>query len=58
VLGVNGSQGIERALTKHRDYIMSETLATVWETGQAEPLYTARRELSDDHWTLEFSKVS
>ena len=58
VLGVSGSEGIERALAKHRAYIMSETLATEWETGQAEPLHTASRELGDDHWTLEFRKAT
>jgi hypothetical protein len=36
---------------------MSETLATAWETGQAQPLHSGRRELGDDHWTLEFSKA-
>ncbi len=58
VLGVSGSEGIERALAKHRGYIMSETLATEWETGQAQPLHSAQRELADEHWTLEFRKVT
>ena len=58
VLGVSGSGGIERALAKHRDYIMSETLATDWDTEQAEPLHSGRRELGDEHWTLEFRKAS
>jgi isoleucyl-tRNA synthetase len=57
VLGVSGSAGIERALAKHRGYVMSETLATEWETGQARPLHTARRELGDEHWLLEFRKA-
>jgi isoleucyl-tRNA synthetase len=58
VLGVSGTDRIEKALARHRDYIMSETLATEWETGQAEPMHTAPRELGDDHWTLEFRKMS
>ena len=58
VLGVSGSDGIERALAKHRDYVMSETLATQWETGQAQALHSDRRELGEDHWTLEFRKAS
>lgn len=57
VLGVSGSAGIERALGRHRDYIMSETLATEWETGQAGPLHAAEREIGDDRWTLEFRKA-
>jgi isoleucyl-tRNA synthetase len=57
VLGVGGSGGIERAVAKHRDYIMSETLATGWETGQPQALHSDRRELGDEHWTLEFRKA-
>jgi isoleucyl-tRNA synthetase len=57
VLGVSGSDGIERALAKHRDYVMSETLATGWETGQAQALHSDRRALGDEHWTLEFRKA-
>ena len=57
VLGVGGSGGIERTVAKHRDYIMSETLATGWETGQAQALHSDRRELGDEHWTLEFRKA-
>jgi isoleucyl-tRNA synthetase len=57
VLGVSGSDGVERALATHRGYVMAETLATQWETAQAAPLHTARRELGDEHWTLEFRKA-
>jgi isoleucyl-tRNA synthetase len=57
VLGVTGSGGIETALARHRDYVMSETLATDWETGQAQPLHSGRRELGEEHWTLEFRKA-
>jgi len=57
VLGVSGSGGVETALGQHREYIMSETLATAWETGQGEALYSDTRELSDEHWKLEFRKA-
>ena len=57
VLGVSGSDGIARVLAKHRGYVMSETLATDWETAQAAPLHTAQRELADERWTLEFRKA-
>jgi hypothetical protein len=57
VLGVSGSAGIEGALAKYRDYIMSETLATDWETRQVTPLHSDRRELGDEDWTLEFRKA-
>ena len=56
VLGVAGSPGVERALNAHRDYVMAETLATRWAVGQAEPLYSDRRELGEEHWSIEFSK--
>jgi hypothetical protein len=35
---------------------MNETLATMWEVGQADPLYSADRELGEAHWTIEFGK--
>jgi len=57
VLGIVGSAAVQRALQKHRDYIMAETLATEWSVGQAKPLYRIRRELGGDHWTIEFSKA-
>ncbi len=57
VLGVKGTGGVDAALTQHRDYIMSETLATDWETGQDSALYTDTRDLGGEHWTLEFRKA-
>ena len=56
-LGVSGSAGVERALQAHRDYVMAETLATRWAVGQTGPLYSDRRELGVEHWTIEFSKL-
>ncbi len=57
VLGVSGSAGIETALAAHRDYIMTETLATDWITGQKSPLFKESRELGDLQWTIEFRKA-
>ena len=56
VLGISGSAAIETALAEHRDYIMVETLATEWVVGQAKPLYSDKRELGEDHWSIEFNK--
>ena len=56
ILGISGSKAVEMALTKHREYVMNETLATDWEVGQADPLYSADRKLGDEHWTIEFRK--
>ncbi len=56
VLGVSGSEGIEKALAAHRDYIMTETLATDWQTSQESPLFSESRELGELSWTIEFRK--
>jgi isoleucyl-tRNA synthetase len=55
-LGVSGSRNVEDALLEHRDYVMSETLATSWQVGQEKPLYKADRELDEDRWTIEISR--
>jgi isoleucyl-tRNA synthetase len=55
-LGVTGSNAVEKALIVHRDYVMSETLATNWEIGQSNPLYLEERELGEDRWKIEISR--
>ena len=55
-LGVTGSAAVDAALETHRDYVMAETLATVWQPGQANPLFRAERSLGDEHWVVEFTK--
>ena len=56
VLGISGSAGIEKALEGHREYLMAETLATEWAVSQADPLYSAERELGEERWTIEFAR--
>jgi isoleucyl-tRNA synthetase len=56
MLGVSGTAGVEDALGAFRDYLMSETLATGWETGQASPLWSEERTLDDERWTIEISR--
>ena len=56
ILGVSGSDGVESALSQYRGYIMSETLATEWQTGQADPLFEAEKVLGAEHWKIEVSK--
>jgi isoleucyl-tRNA synthetase len=56
VLGVSGSEAVEKALETHRNYVMSETLATEWAVGQQNPLYAAERKLGDERWNIEFRK--
>jgi isoleucyl-tRNA synthetase len=57
VLGISGTDGVEKALAQYRDYIMSETLATAWTVGQDSPLFMAEKGLDPDHWVIEISKV-
>jgi isoleucyl-tRNA synthetase len=57
VLGVSGTEGVEKALSQYRDYIMSETLTTDWQVGQSEPLFRVEKALESEHWTIEISKV-
>ncbi len=56
VLGVSGTEAVDRALEAHRDYIMAETLAVDWELDQSDALFTIDRELGDERWHLEFRK--
>jgi isoleucyl-tRNA synthetase len=58
MLGVRGSAAIEAALEAHRDYVMSETLATDWRTNQDDPLYAGERELGDERWSIEITRQS
>jgi isoleucyl-tRNA synthetase len=55
-LGVSGSAAVDAALAEHRDYVMSETLAVKWETGQKEPLFSAERQLGAENWTIEITR--
>ena len=56
-LGVSGSAGVDKALATYRDYVMAETLATDWSIGQREPLFSIDRDLGNEHWTIEITKV-
>jgi isoleucyl-tRNA synthetase len=57
VLGVSGSAGVQTALSRYRDYLMSETLATDWQVAQSGPLYSAEKTLDQEHWLIEISKT-
>ena len=58
VLGISGSAGVEAALGDYRQYLMAETLATGWATGQKNPLFREQRQLEAESWTIEFSKAT
>jgi isoleucyl-tRNA synthetase len=56
VLGVSGSDAVEKALAAHRKYVMAETLATDWAIAQSDALFSIERDLGDEHWLIEISK--
>ena len=53
---VYGSDAIEKALAKHQDYVMTETLAVDWAVGQSDALFSSEKSLGDEQWTIEISK--
>ncbi len=55
-LGISGSEAVEKAISVHQDYIMTETLAINWQVGQSAPLFTVERELGQEHWSIEISR--
>ena len=55
-LGIAGSKAVEKSLEVHRDYVMTETLATDWAVDQAKSLFSVERELGEEHWTIEITK--
>ena len=56
LLGVSGTPSVGKALTAYRDYLMSETLASAWATGQAAPLWSEERALDGERWTIEIGR--
>ncbi len=55
-LGISGTDAVEKALSVHRDFVMSETLATAWQVDQSDPLYSEERDLGEDRWTIEIAR--
>jgi len=58
VLGITGSEGVERCLVAHRDYLMNETLAVEWAPALESALFDEERAIGDERWRIRFSKVS
>lgn len=57
-LGVTGSEAVAAALDEFRDFLMDETLAAEWRTGQEAPEFTAERRLEDQSWKIEISRLA
>jgi isoleucyl-tRNA synthetase len=57
VLGISGSEAVDDALERFRDYLMSETLAVDWVVGQTDALLRDQRTLDHHDWTIEISRA-
>jgi len=57
LLGVDGSDPVRAALDEYRGYLMSETLATGWQVGQAAPIWREERQQDELRWTIEISRA-
>ena len=56
-LGVSGTDAVEQALAVHRDYLMTETLATGWQIDQGDAAFSDERTMGDESWRIEITKV-
>ena len=56
MLGISGSEIIESVVDGYREFIMTETLATKWQTQIEKPLIYEENSLDDASWLIEISK--
>jgi isoleucyl-tRNA synthetase len=56
-LRVQGSSGVERALAKHRDLLMSETLATAWGQDGFAGQFRCEHELDEHSWNIALMRT-
>ncbi len=57
VLRVTGSDAVQAAVVGHRDFLMDETLATVWADEGFEAPYVIEHEQDDLHWRIELARA-
>jgi len=57
VLGITGSPAVEAALAVHREYVMTETLASAWDTEADAALFDETRSVAGESWRIVFTKV-
>ena len=57
ILGVSGTAGVEAAIADHKDYLMAETLAVVWTVDQQDADFDETRELDDQQWRIEITRI-
>ena len=58
ILGISGTAGVEAALADHKDYLMTETLALEWSIDQQNPDFDETRELDDEQWRIEITRIN
>ena len=56
ILGISGSELVESALDKYKEFLMTETLAIKWQVGINDPLFTENNSLDDEVWLIELLK--
>jgi isoleucyl-tRNA synthetase len=56
VLGISGSELVESALGKYKEFLMTETLAIKWQIDIDDPLFTENNSLDDEEWLIELVK--
>ena len=57
VLYVEGDDSVAAALAAHREYLMNETLASVWRRPAANA-YVVRQDEGDAHWAIHLARDS
>jgi Domain of unknown function (DUF5915) len=55
VLTVSGDERVEGAVREHRDYIMSETLASVWKVPDRDAFETEHGQ-DGERWVIRFAE--
>ena len=56
ILGISGSELVESALSKYKEFLMTETLAIKWQIGINNPLFTENNSLDEELWLIELVK--
>jgi len=56
VLLIEGDQAVDDALNAHRDYLMSETLASRWQMPPPESAFIVEQEQEDRRWIIRLAK--
>jgi len=56
-LRIEGSPGVEQALEAHREFLMTETLASAWAEPGFRGEHTAEHSLDSEHWHITLART-